>query len=78
MDFLTRKDRAQEAESLLGHRIFGEAVQQLRETYLGQIEALPVNAPGLIHLHTKLKVLAEVVGELRSISADPRFARTNE
>lgn len=78
MDSWTRKDRAAEAESLLGHRIFGEAMGELRRRYHEQIEALPLGSPGLIQLHTKLKVLDEVVGELRSIVADPRLHRTTE
>jgi hypothetical protein len=78
VDSWTRKDRASQAESLLGHRIFGEAMLALRQRYHDQIEALPLGAPGLIQVHTKLKVLEEIVGELRSIIADPRLHRTDE
>ena len=72
MDSLTRKDRAAEAESLLGHRIFGEAARcnaaDAGSSRLRRCRSRrPASLPGL---HTKLKVLDEIVGELRSIVAD--------
>lgn len=78
MDSLTRKDRAQEAESLLGHRIFGEAMLQLKASWHDQIDAMPLNSPQLSIIHTKIKVLEEIVGELRSIVADARFGKASD
>lgn len=65
-DYLALQDRAQEAESLLGHKIFGEAVRNLRTDLMLRLLALPVNDPKVMELHTKAKMLDELVGALRS------------
>ena len=78
LDYSLLSDRAQEAESLLGHRIFGQACEQLRHSYLEQLAALPLGSEKVTHLHTKIKLLDEVKGELKSIVADFRLARKPE
>ena len=78
MDSWTRKDRASQAESLLGHRIFGEAVEVLAQSYLEQIRALPIGSPGLQTVHAKIRVLEELVGELRHFVADAKLHKADE
>jgi hypothetical protein len=76
LDFLTRQDRAREAESLLGHRIFVDAMKALREGILVEIEACPLHRPEqLAVLHIKLKLVPEVEGALRSIVAEYKLRR---
>lgn len=78
VDFSTRRDRAEEATSLLGHRIYGEAIGQLRQNYLDTIAALPIGSDKLPIVHAKIKVLEEVDGELRSIVATFRLTKRPE
>lgn len=76
LDFLTRQDRAREAESLLGHRIFVDAMKQLREGILAEIESCPLHRPEqLAVLHIKLKLVPEIEGALRGIIADYKMKR---
>lgn len=75
LDFLALEDRAKEAESLLGHAIFGDAVRALRTTYLAEMEACPIgNAERLALAHVKLRVLADVVSALQMMVADYKIA----
>jgi hypothetical protein len=75
LDFLALEDRAKEAESLLGHAIFGEAVRALRQDYLNRMEACPPGqSEALLYNHTKLKVLSEVVTSLQTFVNDYKFA----
>ena len=78
LDYLALRDRAQEAESLLGHKIFAEAVAQVRANILVTILASPINDPGILKLHTKAKVLDELVGELKTMVTDLKMARKPE
>ena len=73
LDFSQRRDRAEEAESLLGHRVFGEAVNQLKQDILQRIESEPIGSPHLSVLHMKLKPVDEVAGMLRAFVADYRL-----
>lgn len=75
LDYSVRLDRAAEAQSLLGHRIFGEALASLRLRYMDQIAALPVGSDKIIPLHTKLKLIDEFVGELGAVVADAKIDR---
>ena len=74
-DYLALQDRAQQAESLLGHAIFNEAVEELEAQYLEQLRLQPINSPRVLELHARLKVLQEIVGELRSMVTDVKMAR---
>lgn len=78
LDYLALRDRAQEAESLLGHRIFAEAVAQVRSGILVQILAAPVNDPRILTLHSKAKVLDELIGELKTMVTDLKMAKPEE
>jgi hypothetical protein len=71
-------ERAQEAQSLLGHIVFGEAVTQLRRTILERLLALPAGSPDVPVLHMKAKMVDEIVGELRSIANEIKFRRQKE
>lgn len=72
------QDRAQEAGSLLGHKVFGEAIEELKKDYFIQITELPVGSPKVLEIHAKIRLLDEVVGELKSIVADYEFRRRRE
>lgn len=72
------QDRAKEAESLLGHRIFGEAVQSLRRSIVERFLAAPIGDPKLAELHMRAKVLDELVGELRSFVTETKIRRQSE
>ena len=75
LDFLALEDRAKEAESLLGHAVFGEAVRAVRQNYLTEMEACPLGqAERLALAHTKIKVLGDVVSALQTMVADYKFA----
>lgn len=75
MDPLQERDRAEEAQSLLGHAVFGEAVQGLRKSLLERMIAAPAGDPSIVALHTKAKLLDELVGELRSYVAATKVRR---
>lgn len=74
-DYLALQDRAQQAESLLGHAIFNEAVEELDAKYLEQLRLQPINSTKVLEIHAKIKVLQEIVGELRSMVTDVKMAR---
>jgi hypothetical protein len=74
-DALARAERAQEAQSLLSHPIFGEAVLILRRSLLERLLAQPSGSPSVTELHTKAKLLDELVGELRVIANDMKFKK---
>lgn len=78
LDYSVRLERAQDAQSLLGHRIFGTALVALRTRYMDQIAALPVGSEKIIPLHTKLKLIDEVVGELQAVVVDAKIDRKPE
>lgn len=78
LDYSLLADQAREAESLLGHRIFGLAMDRMKQSLMDQIIALPLGSEKLTHLHTKLKLLDEFRGELKAIVADFRLARKPE
>lgn len=75
MDRLEEEDRAREAGSLLGHRVFVEAVAGLRRSIIERLLVLPAGDPKVSELHTKAKVLDELVGELRSYVAATKVRR---
>lgn len=75
LDYSVRLERAQDAQSLLGHRIYGEACAQLRVRWLEAIAALPIGSPKVTEYHTKLKVLDEINGEMGAIIADAKIDR---
>lgn len=75
LDYSVRLERAQEAQSLLGHRIFGEALANMRLRFMEQIAALPVGSEKVMPLHTKLKLIDELAGELSAIVADAKIDR---
>ena len=77
-DSLEAQDRAREAESLLGHRIFGEAVINMRRSIVERWLALPIGDPKLLELHMKAKVLDELVGELRSFVTEIKIRRQSD
>ncbi len=77
-DYSALRDRAQEAESLLGHRIFADAVAQVRAGILVNILASQVNDPAILTLHMKAKVLDELVGELKTMVTDLKMAKRPE
>lgn len=78
LDYSVRLERANDAQSLLGHRIFGEALARLRTRYMDQIAALPVASDKIIPLHTKLKLIDEFVGELQAVVVDAKIDRKPE
>jgi hypothetical protein len=72
---LALEDRAKQAESLLGHSVFGDACRGLRQHYLEAIEVVPPGATErLVYEHMKLRVLAEVVASLQTYVNDYKFA----
>jgi len=75
MDPLRERDRAEEAQSLLGHDVFNEAVQGLRRALMERLIAAPALSPEVQALHTKAKLLDELVGELRSYVAATKVRR---
>lgn len=77
-DYSALEDRAKEAESLLGHRIFGAAVSELRRTLVLQILACPANDPKIMSIHAKAKLLDELIGELKSIANEIKMVRRPE
>jgi len=77
-DFLALEDRAKEAESLLGHRIFNEAVAKVRANILVRILAAPINDPAILQLQAKAKVLDELIGELKTMVTDVKMAKKPE
>lgn len=74
-DDLARAERAQEAQSLLSHPIFGEAVTALRRSLLERLLAMPAGDPKVQELHTMAKLLDQIVGELRVIANDLKFKK---
>lgn len=78
MDRQQERDRAEEAQSLLGHAIFNEAVAGLRRSIVERILAAPVGDPKVVELHTKAKILDELVGELRSYVSATKVRRQQE
>jgi hypothetical protein len=74
----SREERSQEAESLLGHAIFKDAVLQLRRSIFERLIALPAGDPKVVELHTRAKVLDEIVGELRTIANEIKFRRSKD
>jgi hypothetical protein len=79
LDFLALEDQAKQAESLLGHPIFGEAAKALHQHYLAAIEAVPVGATErLVYEHMKVKVLGEVIASLQSYVNDYKFAAKHQ
>lgn len=77
-DFLALEDQAKEAESLLGHKIFHAAVMELRRTLVLQILACPIGDTRITALHTKAKLLDELVGELKSIANAVKMTHQKE
>lgn len=77
-DFSQLRDRAREAHSLLGHSIFNAAVDQLKQTYMQRLLALPAGDPKVIELHAKARMIDELVGELRSMVNDLKFAKKDD
>ena len=74
-DYSTRQDRAADAGSLLGHRIFQDAVTSLRTGLVLQLMALPLNDPKVFELHAKAKLIDELVGELQAFVADAKMTK---
>lgn len=74
-DDLSRAERAQEAQGLLGYPIFGEAVTALRRSLLERLLTLPAGDPKVSELHTMAKLLDQLVGELRVIANDMKFKK---
>lgn len=62
------EEQAREAESLLGYRVFQVAVDKMKENLVNAMVALPAGDPRLSIQHLKLKLLDEVVAELKSIT----------
>lgn len=77
LDFLAVQDRAREADSLLGHKVFKEAIEAMRQDLLMQIAGLPLGSERLQLLHVKLKLIDEVVGALRSFVADVQMRKSH-
>lgn len=77
-DLRGAQERSEEARSLLGHAIFGEAVQSLRRSILERLLALPAGDPRVAEVHMQAKVLDEVVGELRAMVAEIKFKRAKD
>jgi len=75
MDPLQERDRAEEAQSLLGHAVFDEAVKGLRRSLMERLITAPAGSPEVAALHTKAKLLDELVGELRSYVAATKVRR---
>ena len=78
LDYSALQDRAADAGSLLGHKIFQEAVASLRESILTRLLLLPVGDPKVVELHAKAKLIDEVVAELRSFVTDLKMAKKSE
>jgi len=53
-------------------------VKSLKRTIFEKLLALPAGDQKVVELHTKAKLLDEVVGELRSIANDIKFRRQSE
>lgn len=78
MDRLQEADRAQEAQSLLGHAVFDEAVKGLRRSIIERLLVLPAGDPKVVEMHTKARLLDELVGELRSYVAATKVRRRGQ
>lgn len=78
MDRQIREERSQEAESLLGHAIFKEAVTAYRREILERLLATAAGDPKVIELHMEAKVLDKVQGTLRSIANEIKFRRSKD
>lgn len=72
-DYWGKRERAEEAQSLLGSPIFGMAVAQLRADLIDEMLKLPVNDPGVVIVHTKMKLLDEIVGSLERYVNEMKF-----
>jgi hypothetical protein len=72
---LVLEEQAREAESLLGHRVFQVAVDRMKESLVNVMVSLPAGDPGVSMQHLKLKVLDEVVMELKSIVTRLKMAK---
>jgi hypothetical protein len=55
-----------------------EAVEDLKDTYMRRMLALNVGDPKVVEFHAKAKLIDELVGELRSMVSDLRFAKKPE
>ena len=74
-DFLVLEERKSQAEELLGHPIFGEAVRALRQSYFERIESCSAGDEARLRIeHLKLKMLAELVSQLQQFVNDYKFA----
>lgn len=68
-----KRERAEEARSLLGSQIFGLALNALRDSYIEQMVGLQLQDPALFGLHAKMKALEDVVGELQGFITERQF-----
>lgn len=73
---MAAQDRAREADSLLGHKVFKEAIEAMRQDLVIQIIGLQLGSERLPILHVKLKLIDEVVGALRSFVADVQLRKS--
>lgn len=78
MDRLKERERAEEAQSLLGHPVFDEAVKGLRRSIVERLLVLPAGDLRVPEMHTKAKLLDELVGELRSYVAATKVRDRNQ
>jgi len=72
-DFWGHKERAEEARAVLGSPIYGLAVEELRQAYRQELEALPIGSQSVVIVHAKLKVLDEVSGALQTFVNEHSF-----
>jgi hypothetical protein len=72
-DYWGKRERAEEAQSLLGSPIFGMAVARLRAEYIDQMIACQPGDVNLALVHAKLKIIDEVIGQLKSYVDDEKF-----
>jgi hypothetical protein len=73
-----KRERSEEARTILGSPIFGMAVVALRTTYIEALVKLPFGDARVAEYHTKLKVLDEVAAALQQYVVDYQFEQRKD
>jgi hypothetical protein len=78
LDYSALRDIGQEAESLLGHKVFGLGVASLKQSYMDQLASFPAGDDRVAAVHTKLRLVDEIVGELKAMASAVRIERRKQ
>lgn len=74
-DYWGLREKAEEAESVLGSPIFGIACGELRVSWMDRLVSLPPGDPEVAVIHIKLKVLDEIRGQLQHQINEVQFRK---